>query len=950
LQQRVQAEQVVERGQRSLQGSGEAGLAPEGQALDLFEMYKNRGVIIETDKGIDFNFNYMTDDDDIQAVLNAVSEILENPTEAAKRGIVTNEQTLSNARQLLEDDLGFTRGILKRSVGDALNAEEMTALRFVLQKSAKNLAELAQRIEAGDNGTAVLAEFRRKMSLHSALQMKAKGFQTEIARALQAMKIPVGPSIDLVHMDQELVQGFGGATVNENLAKVYLQNYRKHGLAGANQTVAKGVFAKSADVVHSIYINGLLSWPTTALKNLLGTPLFALWNEVADVGAAGVGTVFRLGYRVAGGAPDPNSLYMSDIVARWYGYGKAFKDSFMVAGETLKRGEQSSLSGAVDIDPNAMKPISAENFGVSPDSWYGRSFDMLGKIITLPGDILGSTDDFFKTFFARGELYEQSNRQFRMSTHLGKTETEALDDSMMVLLDPRSRTQDIAATAKYNTLTADIDNAIGKATNAFQRTFFGRFILPFAKVPTNAVRAVIENSPMSVLLSSATRNRLLGKEGPKLQQRAMARLALGTGAMATFVGYAQEGRITGSMPRDPRIRAALPPGWQPYSFVTRGEGFPVDESGDPMPLYNKDGIPNGPLTYTRYSGLEPVSAFIGIAADTVTRQQRAYDPLSPNVYEQNVAVSSVMATMDYFKETPFLVGISDAMKVLEYDDASHLIRGPAANLTGIFPTPYSSVQRNITRLDDPVIRKPSEQIEYYSMDEVMAMYDEEVKTNPEAEVNWRLVGAPKKSQGFTDSFHSFYLETYTLQMNNQPWVQEFEARTTYEILDPYDGKPIERNVPFSVNPKLAMWNAISPFKISYGEAPNETQQELLRIDMPLTTMPKAIDGFKLPKWMAAEVATLAKSGEIAAALNPSGFPAGWQDALDILVGSPAYAFADDDTKRSYVQRLERNFYTAALEQILAKPENEDIWTARQEFMMGKQQTTQRRSLSESYLQ
>ena len=116
---------------------------------------------------------------------------------------------------------------------------------------------------------------------------------------------------------------------------------------------------------------------------------------------------------------------------------------------------------------------------------------------------------------------------------------------------------------------------------------------------------------------SKIRNNLLGNNGAKAQQRQLARLSMGAVTMGMMHEMALNGRITGSYPSDKQLQRMLPPGWQPYSFVFRGEGFPVDEDGDPLPLYNPEtGLPNGPLTYISYQGLEPVSAFVGIAAST----------------------------------------------------------------------------------------------------------------------------------------------------------------------------------------------------------------------------------------------------------------------------------------------------------------------------------------------
>lgn len=915
----VKAEQVRELGQKGL-SEYSTGVAPEGEAIDLLEMYKNRGVIIETDTGIDFNFDYMDDNEDIQSVLNAVSEILADPTEAVKRGIIKNEQTLQNASEKLADDLGFSRSVLKKKVGETLNAEEMTALRILLQRSAKQLAEMAEKITAGGaDDAATLVAFRRKMAVHSALQMKAKGFQTEIARALQAFKIPVGPNVDVGYATSEILEGAGGQKLNRDMAKAYLRELRRNGQKGANKFVSKGWTAKTKRVLHEIYVNGLLSWPTTSLKNFLGTPLFAVYNEIADITGAGIGAGVRAGQRAMGKATDPEGIYLEDIMARWYGYGRSFKDAYLVGLETFKTGQQASVSGGkLDLDPTELRAIDSQTLGAS--GWMGQSIDFIGKVIRLPGDILGATDDFWKSILSRGALYEESMRQVRISKAAGKSDQEALDDGMMVLIDPRSRTEEISDFAKYNTLTADINNGVGSITRAIQKTFLGRFLLPFGKVPTNSIRILTENHPVAVFFSPSTQKRLLGKEGPKMQQRAMGRLAMGTGTMMTFMEYAQNGQMTGAMPTDKELKARLPNGWQPFSFVFRGDGWPKDDDGNELPMYDQNGIPNGPLVYISYQGLEPVSAFLGIAADTVQKMNMYTDPQD----RENLLTASLGATLDYFKETPFLTSVGDIIKSMEYGDISLVIKSPLSNFTGPIPTPYSSVLRNVSKLQDPTITKVSPEVNYWTESDLKDWHQQQKDEGfipKDSPFPYNMVGSIKGGGESAGEFwQRQYNDAWALQTLNNPFFQEAEKRYQ-KVLDPF-GKPFMRNVPFSLNPVEATYNAIVPFKIKRGEAPTNVQREMLRLNMPLTNQPATIDGFKIPAYMGTDVALLAKNGEIL--VKGQSF----EDALKSLVEvSVGYSRSRDDEKAAKVQKLEREFYEQAFKEIIARPENRDVLKA-----------------------
>jgi hypothetical protein len=960
----VQAEQIIETGQKATRDF-DTGAVPEGQAIDLLQYARERELVIDTDKGIDFNFNNIEDDQDIQVVLNATSEILADPIDAAKRGIIPNERTLENAAAKLADDMKFSREVLKKKTGETLNAEEMTALRIMLTKSAKNLGVLAQKIADGDNSTATLLEFRKKMALHNAIQLKAKGFQTEIARALQAFRIPVGPSVDVEELSRQTIDAYGGTELNSKMAKAYLAALRKGGTKEANDFVAKGALAKGKDIVHHIYINGLLSWPTTAVKNFLGTPAWAVYNEVADLVGVSVAAPYRAGQKLLGKTPDPEALQFDDLRARWFGYRRAFIDAFLVGAETFKTGQQSSLvGGKLDLQPEQIRPLSAEALGIT-DKFAGSVMDVLARLISAPGDILGSTDDVFKTIFTRGALYEEAYRQARRSQYMGKSDQEALDDGMMVLLDPRSVSENTADFAKYNTLTSDITGTMGTVTRSIQQHFLGRFVLPFATVPTNSIRVLFEGHPLAAMFSTNVRDNLMGKNGAKAQNRAMGRLSLGTGLMMTVGGYAQEGRITGAMPSDAEARKALPPNWQPYSFVLRGEGFPVGEDGNPLPVYDEDGFPNGPLVYVSYQGLEPVSAFIGIAANTVDRMNSYHDPEA----RQNILIASMGATFEYFTQVPFLEGMAGIFKGIEYDDFSQIYKGPAQNFTGPIPTPFVSVFRNVAGQIDPTIKRVTPSVTYYTEEDINELYSQQVA---EAQANgitagdkrfprkqWELVGVVKESSDSTfDVFATEFREMWLGQMQNFAWVQEAEG-DYYRLLDPF-GKPYERaRTPFGVNPVEAAWNMIMPFRINRGEALTEEQKKLLELKMPLTQMPETIDGFRLPKNVAADVAVLAKQGmefpgrgkitiKVPYGRDGSGVPITFEKYLSRMMKGGFFKFSRPEEQKKQIKAMERKFYYAAFLKYLAVTENEELRAVWKQRDKAGQMLDRFRDMAEGY--
>ena len=125
---------VTETAEKARRGFS-TGQADEGDADDLIRMITEPGMVDDA-VGVDFNFDKFEGGEDINRVINSMSEIIANPTEAAKRGVRTNDETLAAADQLLADEMGLTKTLLRKKAGSVLNAEEMTAVRILLQRSA----------------------------------------------------------------------------------------------------------------------------------------------------------------------------------------------------------------------------------------------------------------------------------------------------------------------------------------------------------------------------------------------------------------------------------------------------------------------------------------------------------------------------------------------------------------------------------------------------------------------------------------------------------------------------------------------------------------------------------------------------------------------------------------------------------------------------------------------
>ena len=158
------------------------------------------------------------------------------------------------------------------------------------------------------------------------------------------------------------------------------------------------------------------------------------------------------------------------------------------------------------------------------------------------------------------------------------------------------------------------------------------------------------------------------------------------GILATFAALSAEGNITGRGPERKADREALiRDGWQPYSIKV----------GD---------------KYYSYSGMEPVSALMAIAADYAEYAQHETD--AGKIEE--VFLGATYGLYEYLKEQPYLQGVAEVAKLVGTNqqgavDGKKIVDGLVKQFGGfvIGGSPagaYSSLLAGIERLSDPTNR------------------------------------------------------------------------------------------------------------------------------------------------------------------------------------------------------------------------------------------------------
>jgi len=472
--------------------------------------------------------------------------------DAASRGRVTHEQT-----RLLADELGLSpETLLTRKTGQAHNAEQLYAIRALVQKSRELVGKLAQRAVGGTDED-VLA-FRKAWVRHVALEEQVTGATAEAGRALQQFNMIAKGGDARGAAVKAYLKGAGGRESIEDAAKAIVDLMEDP--AQANHFMREGLKPGWKDKFNELWINSLLSGPKTHVVNFVGNALTSIYSLPEQALTAGIGKAL--------GSADRS--YLGEVGARVSGLANA-------SVEGLQRAKKAFITG--DAADDVMKVDSHVHEAIG-----GR----LGKIVRLPTRALTAADEFWKSINASAELHALA---YRKATREG---VDAADRKARYESLVKAPTGDMAKAAedaaRYYTFQKELGVA-GKAVQQMSNKVpFLKLVVPFVRTPANIVKFAGERSVFGVAMPEV---RAALKAGGRSRDEALARITMGSGLSTAAVLASLNGKLSGSGPSDPRERASLlQAGWQPYSVK----------------------VGNRWVSYSRF---DPLSMLAGVAADLV---------------------------------------------------------------------------------------------------------------------------------------------------------------------------------------------------------------------------------------------------------------------------------------------------------------------------------------------
>jgi len=920
----------------------------EGKADEALNLINATDASIEklkattADNNGDFNFDYMNTGDDINKTITALSQVYKDETQIVKRGQATNQVTIARAAERMQNEVGFTRNtVFARKEGQTWNAEEFTAARELLVRSAVKLTDLATKLKNGgaNNADGVFEPatdldrlaFRRQMAIHAAIQLQLKGAQTEAARALQSFKIQVGGEESAVRQAQEakrLIDEVGGLGVTDNMARRFLDIQASRGLAGVNNMARGGWIARTRQAVADMYLAGLLSNTATQVRNIVGTASFMAYQLPVEALAGVFGTLNRQSQLFL--YPETKftteQVEIDDFLMRLKGYSDAFVDALRVANVAFKSNKP---AGASKLDLERYNAVTGTS-----DSYFGKSIDYLGMVSGVPFRLLLGGDEFFKTISQRGEFNVKVNRAYKNAIRNGATDAEARDAASMVILDPGSVADDVIGQSKFDTLQTDTGK-LGKFSRDLQDIKLGpipigRYMLPFATAPTNDMLRSAEMIPFLTILGENTQRTLKGENGAAAAQMAYARYTVSALMMYQVSQFAMNGQITGATPQDPKVREKLPKGWQPWSIVHKGENWPTDADGNDLPLYDMYGSPNGTLKYYSYNGFGPVSTVIGITADTVQRMHMTDDTTLRN----NIATAAAASVYNYYKELPMLEGMANFISVFSDEgesirfDPVRLFKSPAeATSIVAFPNPYSSMQNALARAKEGSgIKDAREDLVYYTEQDILQTNKDGsfVYALGDGRADYSLIGQVKRELK-PEAWRVINLLSSYQAKNSMFRNDDDRYAKRYDTL----GRPLgDEDTNIYVRPGRAIFNALSGFRISEAQPVEDYEKELMRLSMavggwPLSN-PKVKSGVQLSRGVQSDWVNLAKN-EIELDIAGLG-RVNYRDMLRSVLTDTSnrygakYEMLDDIDRKQFINNIvEKRFRDAAWTKLMQDP-------------------------------
>lgn len=522
-----------------------------------------------------------------------------------RQGVVTPGQTMDTALALGME--GAEDKVRSWIVGQAFNAGDITAVRLLAIQSATEVGRAMRRAARDGASDADVVAYADARDRHKMIQAALSGVTAEAGRALRAFhNISDGEGVANLN---EFVKQATGKT---------LFQIREEARLGAQLTTPEATSKFIADskkpgfgrMILEYWINGLISGPATHTTYSVGNLMLALNKAGPETAvAAGIGALrqamgrtgdvvhlgevraqlagaaralptaaqaaldslntgvttllpgetrrmvlpFQPGSELAVPATMNEAARAADVGASLFGVVRGMRDAF-IAGDALQKARAQGEVGTFGTEYSST--------GAIPNLRAGDFVLPLGTVMRLPSRGVAAIHSFFR---ALNYSAEKAGGAYRMAANEGLTgEAFAARVGDIRQNPPADKMAEWRHGATELTLMGQgskVTQLLSRLTNVemnipgLGNTQLLKFIDPFVHISSNVIdQAIVQRTPVGIL-SSELRADLMGKNGNVAQDRAQARMVVGTAFAVTIGSLAAQGLASGSGPSDPRESA-----------------------------------------------------------------------------------------------------------------------------------------------------------------------------------------------------------------------------------------------------------------------------------------------------------------------------------------------------------------------------------------------------------
>ena len=537
----------------------------------------------------------------------------------------TAVQTLE-ATRYAADALGLTpEQLLQNYRGQQLNSVETTAMRLIVDSSAAQLREFAQKVRDPMAGPADIAAFTKAFTVHRALQQYMENARAEAARTLGSWRI-LSEQRDIYGRAISKLVADNGDDVMELAGKIADLTPLQ-----AGRLVASSMQGTARDVMLALGYNAWLSSPSTLTKKIGSDIGMAMWNLATR------------GFAETAGRAGMNSgaIVPGETASLAFGYMNSLTDALRAGGKGLMAGRSQFMSQfATQEQPFRLSQLANGYPAPIEAAMPSKAmFDYIRPL--LPTSWMAGADDFAKMW--------QYQAQYRaLAWRAAEGDPERFADLL------NNRPQSLHQQATLEALTSTFHEPLTGAAEWLRGVIdavnipikgtdwqipLGRIIMPFFKVPVNIGRMAYRSSPLAYVFPSSTVKAIMATPGAS-RDLLMAQIGLGTAVDVALTGLALNGNITGRGPTDPGLnREWQDAGNQPYSLQLPG-ARPID-----------------------MHQFEPFGLHLAAIADTINLFKFAKDEDS-----ELAALSSVFGVGNAMLSKNYFEGIANFLDALTHPD------------------------------------------------------------------------------------------------------------------------------------------------------------------------------------------------------------------------------------------------------------------------------------------